>query len=134
MNKEISEKLKERSKSQIYMLTVIFLAGMAVNILGMPSETTGAAMVVSGALTLLHVFIGIGLTVGGILSLRLAYKGAQKYIPLAWSGMAGVLLAFVSGVIMMATDNDWWSYSMSVGFIAALLVYGAIILKITARK
>lgn len=126
MNKDINAKLKDRAKHQIYMLTVIFLAGMAVNVLGMPSETTGTAMVISSALTILHVFIGVGLTIGGILSLRLAYKG-KMYVGLTWGGMVSVLVAFISGILMMALENDWLSYSMAVGFVAAFLAYGAVV-------
>lgn len=126
MNKDIDVKLKDRAKHQIYMLTVIFLAGMAVNVLGMPSENTGTAMVVSSALTLLHVLIGIGLIVEGGLLLRLAYK-RRMYVGLTWGGMASVLVAFVSGILMMALENDWLSYSMAVGFVAAFLAYGAIV-------
>jgi O-antigen/teichoic acid export membrane protein len=129
MGKDLDKKLQEHAKHQIYMLTVVFLAGMAVNVIGMPSDLTGTTAAISGVLTGLHIFIGIGLIIGGLLSLRLAYQGERKYRVLAWSGLASILIAFASGMIMMATSNDWWSFAMAVGFITAILAYGALMLR-----
>lgn len=111
------------------MLAAIFLAGMAVNILGMPSETEGVATTVSAVLTGLHIFIGIGLVTGGIITLRTAFKNAHELVSLAWVGMVSVLAAFISGAIMMVTDNDWWSFAMAASFLAAILAYGAIMVR-----
>lgn len=129
MNKEAAAKLADRSRRQIIMLAVIFLVGMAVNILGMPSETQGMIMTLSNILTGLHALIGIGLITGGILTLRIAYKSARKYVKLAWSGFVAVLAAFVAGIAMMATESDWWSFVMATAFLAAMLLYGAIVVK-----
>lgn len=129
MSKENGMKIAERAKRQISMLVVIFLAGMAVNVIGMPSEVKGTEMAISSVLTGLHVLVGIGLITGGIMVLRVAYKEAMSFVKLAWMGFASVLAAFVSGMIMMATENDWWSFIMATCFLAAFLAYGAVMVR-----
>lgn len=129
MSKENGMRIAERAKRQIAMLVVIFLAGMAVNVIGMPSEVKGTEMAISAVLTGLHILIGIGLITGGIITLRVAYKEAISFVKLAWIGFASVLAAFASGMVMMATENNWWSFVMATGFLAAFLVYGAVMVR-----
>lgn len=129
MSKENGMKIADKAKRQIAMLVVIFLAGMAVNVIGMPSEVKDTEMTISAVLTGLHVLIGIGLITGGIITLRVAYKEAASFIRLAWIGFASVLVAFASGMIMMATENDWWSFIMAASFLAAFLAYGSVMVR-----
>ena len=129
MDKKSVAQLVDKSRRQIIMLTVIFVAGMLVNVLGMPPETEGTARVFSGIFTGLHVLVGIGLLVFGGVLVRVSYRGARRFVGATWSGLAAVLLAFASGMLMFVTDNDWWSFVMAVAFIAAFLIYGSVLLR-----
>lgn len=129
MKKENIAKMGERARRQIAMLTVIFLAGMAVNVIGMPDETTGTIMNISAVLTGLHALIGIGLIAGSVIALRIAYKEARSFTTLAWAACVSLVISFATGVMMMVAKSGWWSFIMAASFLAALLLYGAILVR-----
>ena len=126
----IEAKVRSRSLHQIYMLTAMFLLGMAVNLMGLPSELDGSEKTISSVFTALHGIIGIGLIIGSILSVVFATKIGKKISTLAWSGLIFVVLTFVAGILTIAIESDWWSYVMAVGFLATVLIYGAIIVRV----
>ena len=39
------------------------------------------------------------------------------------------MLTFGAGIITLITKSDWWSYTMAVGFIVSLLVYGSLVVQ-----
>lgn len=120
--------LEKQVRGQLSALTVMFLVGMALTFVGLPSELSGGSKVVSVILLVLHVLIGIGLVIGVFLVLRLSAKADSRARTLArWGGVA-IGLTFVFGVVTIATENDWWSYAMAVGFIASFLLYGTLLL------
>ena len=53
--------MRREARFQLAGLSAQFLLGMAVNLIGQPSETTGAAHAVSTVLLGLHVVVAIGL-------------------------------------------------------------------------
>ena len=112
-----------RARAQVAMLTVMFLLGMAVNLIGMPSETSGLAKTFTSIFLGLHALIGLGLLVGAFLTIRLASAAGENLMRLAWVGGLLVLITFIAGVLTLAFNNDWWSYLMAAGFIASYLVY-----------
>jgi hypothetical protein len=131
--------LSERSRGQLAMLTAQFLLGMAVNFIGFPSVSGGFIRVVSDVLVGLHVLIAVGMVIAAFIVLRLtlkldAHHGAAFRRP-AWIGATGVLVAIAGGVLTTIADSspdkilviagDWWSFLMSIGFLAAFLAYGA---------
>jgi len=50
----------------------------------------------------------------------------------AVTGAIAIVAAFGAGALTLATKNNWWSYAMAVGFIAALLAYGSLLLPASA--
>jgi hypothetical protein len=113
-------------------LAGVFLLGMAVNLLGLPSETSGAAHVASIALLAAHVLIALGLLIGTVMLIRAAAGLGGRWRRQAVTGAIAIVAAFGAGALTLATKNNWWSYAMAVGFIAALLAYGSLLLPASA--
>ncbi len=132
VNQAAEGKLREQSLHQIYMLTAMFLLGMAVNLIGLPSETGGAAKTATTIFMGLHGLIGLGLVAGAVLAVRFAAKGRSSQYRLALVGLLDVLITFATGVLTMTAESSWWSYAMSAGFMAAVLAYGAIVVRTKA--
>ena len=44
----------------------------------------------------------------------------------AITGAAAIAVAVGAGILTLITKNNWWSYTMAVGFIAALLASAAL--------
>ena len=59
--------VRHLARHQILGLTAQFLLGMAVDLLGLPSQATGAAQTASTVFLAAHVLIAVGLAVGAIL-------------------------------------------------------------------
>jgi len=123
----VSLRTSKRARAQIVMLLAQFLLGMGVNLIGLPSETSGVARGVTVTALVGHVAIALGLTVGAILTVRLA-ASTPGFAALAWSGLLLVVVTIAAGVLTMLLDSNWWSYLMAVGFAALLVVYGRLYL------
>lgn len=117
-------KLRRRLVGQLGMLTVEFLLGTGVNLIGLPKENTGAAKVVTTILLTVHIAVAVGLIVGAILTVRYAARMGSRANRLSWTGAVLVFVTIIAGVLTMALGSNWWSYTMAVGFIASFLVYG----------
>ncbi len=121
-----------RARAQISMLTIMFLLGMAVNLIGMPSEVSGGAKTATSIFLGLHVLISLGLLVGAVLTIRLASAAGTNLMRLAWIGGLLIVITFIAGVLTLAFDNNWWSYLMAAGFIASYLVYIGLLMQARA--
>ena len=44
------------------------------------------------------------------------------------AGATAIAMAAAAGILTLITKGDWWSYAMAVGFIAALLASGSLLL------
>jgi hypothetical protein len=119
--------LHRPARHQLMGLSAQFLLGMAVNLIGLPSQTTGAAHVISTVLLVLHVVVAIALVAGAIMLIRTAAGGGNRPRQLARWGAILIGLTLIAGVMTMITTNNWWSYVMAVGFIAAMLLYGSLL-------
>jgi uncharacterized membrane protein len=120
---------RREARNQLAFLSAQFLLGMAVNLIGQPSQTTGAAHAVSTVLLGLHVVVGIGLVAGAAMVIRAARGGGKQPRQLARSGAVLIGLTVVAGVMTVITKNNWWSYTMAAGFIASMLVYGSLLVR-----
>ena len=120
--------VRHLARHQVMGLVSVFLLGMAVNLLGLPSQTSGAAHLASIAFLAAHALIALGLLVGTTMLLRAATGLGGRWRRLATAGAVAIVAAFVAGVLTLITKNNWWSYTMAVGFIAALLAYGSLLL------
>ena len=121
--------MRREARNQLVFLSAQFLLGMAVNLIGPPSQTTGAAHTVSTVLLGLHVVVAIGLLAGTVLVIRAARGGGKRPRQLARSGAVLIGLTVIAGVITVITNNNWWSYTMAAGFIASMLLYGSLLVR-----
>jgi len=117
------------TRGQIIMLFAQFLLGMAVNLIGLPSEATDGGKAATSVFLALHVLVAVGLVVGAIRILRLTGTGDEHDRRLARAGAAAVVATFVFGVLDLALKSNWWSYAMAVGFVGSLLSYGMLMTK-----
>jgi hypothetical protein len=124
--KDNRAKLAHSAQHIVLMLTVQFLLGMAVNLIGLPDETGGGAKAATTVFLALHVLIAVGLVIGAIMALNAAKSLSPALRRLTEYATAGISVTFVAGVLTMITDNNWWSYLMAGGFIVTLLMYGSI--------
>ena len=121
--------INRQARDQLGGLTLIFLLGMAVNLIGLPSEVTGGAQTATSVLLSLHILVAIGLClVAGSVVTVLRARGSS-FLRLAAIGLAVIALTFVCGVITVSTGDARWSYAMSVGFIASFWICGLVIVR-----
>jgi peptidoglycan/LPS O-acetylase OafA/YrhL len=126
--------LVKQVRGQVMALITMFLLGMGVNLIGLPSETTGGWKVTTTVLVSLHALIALGLAIGAIRVFLLAKAADPRTRQLATYGLIAIAATIVAGIATLSTKNNWWSYAMAVGFVAALLIYGALLLQRTARE
>lgn len=119
--------ISKQARDQLGGLTLMFLLGMGVNLIGLPSETTGAASALSNVLMGVHALIGVGLIAGAIVTVARAKH--SDVVKLAWLGLIAIILTFACGVITAITGSNAWSYAMAVGFIANMWIYGVLFVK-----
>lgn len=120
------------SRHQVMGLAVQFLLGMAVNLLGLPSQATGAAHTASNVFLVAHIVVAAGLIASAFMVVRSAARaGSQWRGPAIW-GAAAIVVTVGAGVLTLSTKSNWWSYAMAVGFIASLLIYGGIHVRASA--
>ena len=120
--------IRTRALGQVLMLAAQFILGMAVNLLGQPTETQAAAQPVATGILWLHILLAAGLVINGLM-IALDAQISPDSGKLRWSGLALVVVAVVSGILTTLLDNNGWSYAMALGFIGSFIVYGWLLLK-----
>lgn len=120
---------RREARNQLLFLSAQFLLGMAVNLIGQPSQTTGAARAVSTVLLGLHAVVAIGLVAGAVMVIRAARSGGDRPRQPARTGAVLIGLTAVAGVLTAITKSNWWSYGMATGFIASVLLYGTLLVR-----
>jgi lysylphosphatidylglycerol synthetase-like protein (DUF2156 family) len=125
--------VRHLARHQILGLTAQFLLGMAVDLLGLPSQATGAAQTASTVFLAAHVLIAVGLAVGAILVIGATAGLTDQSRRLAICGSAAIAATIAAGILTMTTKSNWWSYGMALGFIAALLTYGRLLIQAGPR-
>lgn len=104
-------------------LAIQFLLGMAVNLLGLPAQATGAARTASAVFLAAHILIALGLISGAAMIIRVT-AGIRRERQWAIWGAAAITTAIATGILTVLTSSNWWSYGMAAAFIASLLIYG----------
>jgi hypothetical protein len=120
--------VRHLARHQVMGLASVFLLGMAVNLIGLPSQTSGVAHLASVAFLAAHALIALGLVIGTVLLLRAAARLGGRWRGQATAGAAAIAVAVAAGILTVITSSNWWSYAMAAGFIAALLAYGSLLL------
>lgn len=122
-----NQKLQKNTKGIIMMLALQFLVGMAVNLIGMPEETSGNSKLATTAFLMLHVLIGIGLLISAAMAVKASHASDAATRHLVRYGAITIGVTFVFGGLTAMTGNNWWSYLMSAGFMGSLLLYGKVL-------
>lgn len=120
-------KVRHQARHQVMGLAGAFLLGMAVNLIGLPSQTTGAAHTASLVFLAMHVLIAAGLIIGAVMLRRALSRGAGMWRRQATMGAVAIGVTIAAGVLTTVTKSNWWSYAMAAGFLAALLMYGSLL-------
>lgn len=113
------------ARHQVMGLTAQFVFGMALSLVGQPSETRGGAHIASDVLLGAHVLLAVGLVAGAAMVIRAAGGGRERR--LAHWGAVMIGLTFVTGVLTVVTRSNGWSYAMGIGFVASLALYVALL-------
>jgi FtsH-binding integral membrane protein len=125
--------LVRRSREALSALAAQFLLGMGANLLGSPAENDGAARVVAGIVLGLHALVGIGILVVAVRVWLTARREGVAQQAALWAFVV-VVLTFLAGVGTMLTGSDWLSFAMSVGFVAAAVLYVAVGARALVRR
>jgi hypothetical protein len=126
--------VRHLARHQVMGLASVFLLGTAVTMLGLPSRTSGPAHLASMAFLAAHALIALGLVVGTVMLLRAAVRLGGRWRRQAIAGATAITVAVAAGSLTVITESNWWSYAMAVGFIAALLAYGSLLLPASAAQ
>jgi hypothetical protein len=117
------------ARHQVMGLAAQFLLGMAVNLLGLPSQARGAAHTATTVFLAAHALITLGLLAGAVMIIRAAGRPRAPSRQLATGGAIAIAATTAAGILTMTTKSNWWSYSMALGFITSLLVYGSLLMQ-----
>lgn len=117
-------RLSRRLRAQLGMLTAMFLLGMAVNLLGYPSETHGPGKTATTVFLALHALVAAGLLGHAVLIIMVAQKADPTRLRQAAAGASAIVITFIAGVATLYTKSNWWSFIMAAGFLASFLIYG----------
>ncbi len=113
-------------------LVLEFILGMTLNLfVAFPNIPVGSSdqtyfnAIFANPFLLCHFIVGVGLLLGSIWLLISAIKIRKGLALVASLGFISVLTAYVSGFefLLSGFQNDYFSFTMSLGFIAALLAY-----------
>lgn len=116
--------LRTRARGVLTGLLAQLILGMAVNLLGLPGETTGAARIATSVSLILHVLIAVVLVVAAVLTALIAGRTEPRHPGLGWIGFAVIIVTFAAGVLTMMTNSGWLSFIMAAGTTASLVIYG----------
>jgi hypothetical protein len=117
------------ARHQVMGLGVQFLLGMAVNLLGLPSQAKGAAHTATTVFLAAHMLITLGLLAGAVMIIRASARPPAPSRQLAIGGAIAIAATTAAGILNVITKSNWWSYTMALGFTASLLVYGGLLLQ-----
>ena len=117
----------------LFVLAVQFVLGMANNLFGAfpaTSDVLSALESPGDPLLIAHMVVAFLLLLLGIVVAVLAFRRPvpRSLAALAIGGLLAILWAYESGIefILSRFSNDAMSFSMALGFLAALAIYGAL--------
>ena len=125
--------LKHRVKVMLLMLSIMFLLGMAVNLIGVKKDDLASVWSAGAIFTYLHILLALGLLINSLLAVKFAVA-AKKLVRAAWIGVVLIVATTVCGMLTLGLDSDWWSFAMATGFIASVWLYGIMLFRAKAVK
>ena len=90
--------VRHLARHQVMGLASVFLLGMAVNLIGLPSQTSGVAHPAGIAFLAAHALIALGLVIGTLL-LRAAARMGGRWRRQATAGAAAIAVAVAAGIL-----------------------------------
>lgn len=98
--------VRHLARHQVMGLASVFLLGMAVNLIGLPGETSGAAHLASIAFLAAHGLIGLGLVIGAVMLLRAAAGWGGRARRLAIADAAASISEKYSAICRRSISPD----------------------------
>ncbi|HSX46262.1 MAG TPA: hypothetical protein VLG27_04680 [Candidatus Saccharimonadia bacterium] len=128
--------MTERVYAILSMLIVQFFLGMGENVLGTPaSDASTLHNAVAGIVLGLHALTAIGIIIAAVQINRLRPNASPWVQKWTVRGAASVGLAFVSGLLTLATSwSEFFSFLMASGFILAFTSYGLVLLSLSSKQ
>jgi heme A synthase len=108
------------ARHQVMGLAAQFLLGMAVNLLGLPSQAKGTAHTATTVFLAAHMLITVGLLAGAIMIIRATARPQNPSRQLAICGAIAIAATTAAGILTRTTKSNWWSYT---------LVYGGVLMQ-----
>lgn len=118
-------KFRQRVFSQLWMLALQFVLGMLLNLIG--GETTGTKHTLYIIVLIIHTLNAIGLVEGSI------YIALKERSRLSWWTTVTLFVTFCSGIFMVLTRQDIWSFVMACGFLASSWLHGMLYIEADRR-
>lgn len=110
----------------LVLLVLQFVLGMTANLWASIPDSQPWIVFHQAGPIFFHTITALLLLNFSVMSLLLAIK-ARRSVALIAVGLAGVVIAFASGVAFVnAGQDDLFSFTMSLGFLLALLVFGSL--------
>ncbi len=81
---------------------------MAVNLLGLPSQASGAARTATTVFLAAHVLITLGLLAGAVMIVRASARSQAPSRQLAVGGAIAIVATTAAGILTMITKSNWW--------------------------
>jgi hypothetical protein len=124
---------KDQLQTQSYVIMGIlilqYLFGMAVNLFVQFPDSKNEGQLWEFAQSqwylIVHIFFALGLLISGVvLLIRAIRRKDRNWIIAGGVGLFWILVAFMSGVQFVPTQQDVYSYVMAAAFILAVASYG----------
>ena len=97
--------VRHLARHQVMGLASVFVLGMAVNLIGLPSQTSGVAHPAGIAFLAAHALIALGLVIGTLLLLRAAARMGGRWRRQATAGAAAIAVAVAAGILTVPVGD-----------------------------
>jgi len=116
-------------------LSLQFVLGLALaTIAAYDSDTHVGNRALYQLFLLLHILVGLGLLVGSTVLIVTVRARAPKLTGRAVIGLCAILVSVVTGLARMSVNGEWLTFLMGAGFIAALSLYGQMLVEALRHK
>lgn len=120
---------------QVRLLSIQFLLGMAINLIGLPSEVHGFAHTAVMIILLLHILVALLLLTNGVILVNMSRSYGPVARRLALLAAGGIITAMCGGILTLtAPMSNLWSYLMAVAFLAIFGFYGRLLSVVSRPK
>ncbi len=129
--REIEWSVARAATRTLGMLGLQYLLGIAENLIGLPSETTGATNTASLVILVAHIVVAFGLVVGAARIAWMARGAEPGFRRLTTIALVVVVATFIAGGLTTGAEATMavWSFAMAVGFVVAAGLYVAIVVQ-----